>query len=70
MGSDQHPGCTVSTYFEMQKGTFLPQTFKPFPDGPRGVREWVKLNKVGSACPTEHHDGGLGLWWGTDKRHP
>lgn len=36
---DQHPGYSVSTHFKMQKGTFLPQAFKPFPDGPREAGE-------------------------------
>lgn len=35
--SDQHPGCSVSTYLKMQEGTFLLQTSKPFPDGWRGA---------------------------------
>ena len=59
--SDQHPGCLVSTYFKIQKGTFLLQTFKPFPDGPRGA---------GLAGVPEPHDAGHrllvgsgGSWW-------
>lgn len=56
MESDQHPDCSISTYFKMQKGTFLPQTFKPFPDGPRLVSEWEEPSEAGS-----HRDGGPGL---------
>lgn len=56
--SDQHPGCTVSTYFKMQKGTFLPQTFKPFPDGPRGTSEWGQSQQGWFSLPDRAQ-----RWW-------
>lgn len=69
MESDQHPGCSVSTYFKMQKGAFLPQTFKAFPEEPRGASvpsparlvrpAWLNTMMVATAW-----------WWVAAKRHP
>lgn len=67
--SDQHPGCSVSTYFKMQKGTFLPPTFKAFPEGIKKGK-CVEPGEAGSTCRVEHHDGGYRRWWVAAKKHP
>lgn len=69
VGSHQHSGCEVPTYFKMQKRTLLPQTFKPFPDGPRGASG---LSPAGRVQPVWLSTVMVAIgWWGVaDKRHP